>query len=123
MSEQDDVWDYCEIRFQLRYKGEDYTRSGMKHVWLVFQALTTESRKNPIIRESIEIPVPGNVLGGALTPQKNNASHLNIHQDLMLQLRIDGWEVLPEQGGAWWEKRLRRRASLRPPSKKPFWRL
>jgi hypothetical protein len=122
MTEQNGAWDYCTIRFQLRYKGEDYTRSGMKHVWLVFQAITTESRKNPIIRESIEIPVPGNVLGGALTPQKNNASHLNIHQDLMMQLRMDGWEVLPEQGGAWWEKRLRRLATPKSDSKRSFWR-
>jgi hypothetical protein len=101
-------WEYCIIRFQMRNKGEDITRSGTKQIWLVFQARKTEPNENIIVGESIEIPVPGNVIGTILTPQKDNPTHLSIHQDLIQSLQADGWELLPHHGGEWWEKRLRR---------------
>jgi hypothetical protein len=52
----------------MRYKGEDVTRSGMKEIWLVFQARKTETEKQIVIRESTEIPIPANVIGTTLAP-------------------------------------------------------
>lgn len=100
--------EHCIIRFQMRYKGDDFTRSGMKHIWLVFQARKTETDKKNVIRESTEIPIPANVIGTTLVPQRDNPTHVSIHQNLLQSLQMDGWELLPHQGGEWWERQLRR---------------
>ena len=113
MAKNKNEWDYCTIRFQMRYKGEDPTRAGMKHVWLVFQANVSGFEKNYIAGESIEIPVAANVIGASYLPQQSNASHINIHQDLLHKLQADGWERLSNKGGVWWETRLRRPASYK----------
>jgi len=100
--------EYCIISIQLRYKGEDFTRSGMKHMWLVFQARKTETEKRIVFKESTEIPIPINVIGTTPAPQKDNPTHVNVHQNLLQSLQSDGWELLPHQGGEWWNRRLRR---------------
>ena len=106
MAENKPDKDYCSIRVQLRYRGEDFTRSGMKQMWLVFQARKTEPNKQTIIKESAEIPIPANVVGTTLAPQKDNPSHVSIHQNLIQSLQIDGWKPLPQTGGEWWERRF-----------------
>lgn len=111
MAEHGNEWDYCDIKLQIRYKGEDGTRAGLKQMWLVFQASASGSNRNYMAGESMEIPVAANVIGVSFVPQEHNPTHLNIHQNLLHQLQEDGWERLPEQGGAWWETRLRRSAS------------
>lgn len=116
MAEHDNEWDYCDIRFQIRYKGEDATRAGLKQMWLVFQASAFGSNRGYLAGESMEIPVAANVIGVSFEPQKDNLTHLNVHQDLLRQLQEEGWEKLPEQGGEWWEARLRRSASRRDAS-------
>ncbi len=103
-------WDYCDIRVQLRYKGEDPTRGGFKTMWFVFQASASGVNQNYVAGESIEVPVPANVVGGSLSPQKSNALHVNVHQELLKKLQQEGWEQLPGKGSTWWEKRLRRPA-------------
>ena len=113
MAEHDNEWDYCKIKFQLRYKGEDSTRAGLKQMWLVFQASASGPNRDYLAGESTEIPVAANVIGVSFVPQKHNPSHLNIHQNLLHQLLEDGWKRLPEQGGQWWATRLRRSASRR----------
>jgi hypothetical protein len=100
--------EHCTIGFRMRYKGEDVIRSGMKEIWLVFQARKTETENQKVIRESTEIPIPANVIGTTLAPQRDNPTHINIHQNLLQSLQADGWELLPHQGGEWWERRLRR---------------
>jgi len=110
MADNSNEWDYCDIRFQLRYKGEDPTRAGIKHVWLVFQAIASGLNQNYIAGESTEIPIAANVIGVSFVPQKNNASHVNIHQNLVHKLQEDGWERLRDKGSVWWETRLRRPA-------------
>ena len=77
-------------------------------MWLVFQARTTTPSEGTILLESAEIPVPVNIVGARMIPQKANPTHLNIHQDLLKQMQADGWELLPEGDGMWWERRLRR---------------
>ncbi|KAA3662651.1 MAG: hypothetical protein DWQ04_12845 [Chloroflexi bacterium] len=113
MTENGNEWDYCDIKFQLRHKGEDPTRAGLKHMWLVFKANAAGANKNYLAGESSEIPIAANIMGASFVPQKNNASHLNIHQNLLNKLQNEGWERLPEKGSAWWETRLRRPASSR----------
>lgn len=100
--------EHCIIGFQMRYKGEDFTRSGMKQMWLVFLARKTETEEQMLVGESTEIPIPANVIGTTLAPQRDNPTHVSIHQNLLQSLQIDGWELLPHQGGEWWERRLRR---------------
>ena len=100
--------EHCIISLQMRYKGEDVTRSGMKHIWLVFQARKTETENQIVFKESTEIPIPANVIGTAFSPQRDNPAHVNIHQNLLQSLQSDGWELLPHEGGEWWERRLRR---------------
>ncbi len=116
MAANSNDWDYCTIEFQLRYKGEDTTRAGLKVVWLVFQARVSGPNQNYIAGESTEIPVAGTVAGVSFLPQKNNTNHVSIHQDLLHRLQKDGWEQLPKKGGAWWERRLRRRALPQKPA-------
>ena len=106
MAENKPDKEYCSIRFQMRYKGEDFTRSGMKQMWLVFQARKTGPSKQLIIKESAEIPIPANVIGTTLAPQKDNPSHVSVLQDLLQNLQIDGWKLSPQKGGEWWERRL-----------------
>jgi len=101
-------WEYCTIQFQMRNKGEDITRSGTKLMWLVFQARNIGSKEQSIVKESTEIPVPANVIGTELTPQKYNPTHISIHQNLLERLQEDGWELLPRHDGEWWERHLRR---------------
>jgi hypothetical protein len=101
-------WTYCVIRFLMRNKGEDITRSGIKHMWLVFQARTADSNERQIIMESTEIPVPVNLVGVQITPRKDNPTHVSIHQELVQRLQSNGWQQLPGSGGAWWERRFRR---------------
>jgi hypothetical protein len=110
MTENDHGWDYCNITFQLRNKGEDPTRAGMKHVWLIFQGSVSGHHQNYLAGESTEIPIAANVIGASFSPQKNNASHVNIHQNLLHKLQKDGWELLPNRGSVWWERQLRRPA-------------
>lgn len=105
-------WTYCVIRFLMRNKGEDITRSGSKHMWLVFQARTTETNEREIIMESTEIPVPVNLIGVNITPRSDNHMHVSIHQELVQRLQADGWQLLPDRGTAWWERRFRRAEPL-----------
>jgi hypothetical protein len=110
MDEHQQAWEYCNIKFQLRYKGEVISiMSGMKTVWLVFRAVASGQNQNRAISEA-EIPIAGNVAGASFVPQKNISGHVNIHQNLLQTLQKDGWELLPEKGSAWWERRLRRPA-------------
>ncbi len=109
MTEQGKEWDYCQIEFQLRYKGEDLSRAGTKQMWLTFLARATGPYKSYLAGEA-EIPVAGAVAGVSFVPQKNNVGHVNIHQNLLDELQRDGWRLLPEKGSAWWERRLRRPA-------------
>ena len=113
-------WDYCTIRYQIRYKGEDMTRSGNKHMWLVFLAKMLNSMGQGTVRESTEIPVPANIIGTTITPQKNNPSHISIHQNLIQGLQAEGWELLPEQSSAWWERRLRRKVLSKSHKNQPW---
>jgi len=108
MTTTSEQWEYCTLKFQLRYKGEDLDRVGARHVWLVFQAVASGPKRNYIAAESTEIPLPANIAGAAFVPQKNNIGHRNVQQNLVRELQAAGWERLPEQGGAWWETRLRR---------------
>ncbi len=110
MSKNNNEWDYCTIKFQLRYKGEDPTRGGYKLMWLVFQATVSGANQNYLAGESTEIPIAFNVPGASFAPQKSNASIVNVHQDLLQKLKGEGWELLPEKSGGWWESRLRRPA-------------
>lgn len=118
MSEPVKEWDYCQIEFQLRYKGEDMTRSGTKQIWLVFLARAVGPHQKHLAGEA-EIPIAGNVAGASFVPKKNIAGHVNIHQNLLRELQEDGWELLPERGSAWWERRLRR--SARPKKSLTGW--
>ena len=102
-----EVWEYGQIEFRLRYKGEDVSRSGLKHVWLTFQARTNGPDKSRLIGE-VELPIAGAIAGASFVPQKNNIGHTNIHQILLTKLQKDGWELLHENRGAWWERRFRR---------------
>ncbi|MCP4427885.1 MAG: hypothetical protein GY803_25660 [Chloroflexi bacterium] len=115
MTEQKQEWDYCRIEIQLRHKGEDDSRSGVKQVWLAFIARASGPHQRYLAGD-VEIPL-ANVIGAPFTAQKSNIGHVNIHQNLLLKLQVDGWELLPGKGGDWWEKRLRRPA--RP--KKSLW--
>lgn len=119
MAEHGDEWEYCDIKFQLRYRGEDSTRAGLKQMWLVFQARASGSNRSYLAGESTEIPIAANVIGVSFAPQRQNPAHRNVHQNLLDQLQEDGWERLPERGGAWWEARLRRLASRHHSS--PSW--
>jgi hypothetical protein len=76
-------------------------------MWLVFQAVKSEKR---VVRESVEIPIPGNVPGVAFTPRKDNPSHNSIYQDFLQNLQADGWKLTSNQGSSWWQKQLRRKA-------------
>ncbi len=113
MNENKNEWDYCDIKFQLRYKGEDTSHTGgFNTVWLVFKAVASKSRQSYTVSEA-EIPVAGNVAGVSFVPQKNNPGHLNIHQNLLQELQKDGWELLTDKRGAWWERRFRRPAQAK----------
>jgi hypothetical protein len=78
-------------------------------MWLVFQAIMFNPRGQNLVGESTEIPVPANIVGVEITPQRNNPTHISILQDLLLELQSEGWELLPEQSSSWWERRLRRK--------------
>lgn len=110
MTGQNEAWDYCQIKFQLRYRGEDFTRAGPKQMWLVFQAHAAGPKKNYLASESTGIPIGANIIGASFVPDKKISGHVNIHQNLIEDLEKDGWELLPEKGSAWWERRLRRPA-------------
>jgi hypothetical protein len=116
---QTDKWDYCQIKSRIRHKGEDTTISDSKMVWLYFMATVSGHYQNYIAGESSEIPLPANVIGIAFSPQKQNASHRAIHKNLLVQLQEDGWELLPDSNGPWWERRLRRPAH--PPKSPLSW--
>jgi hypothetical protein len=106
MAENKQNKEYCIIGFQMRYRGEDFTRSGMKQMWIVFQARKTGPNNQTVIKESTEIPIPANVVGTTLAPQKDNPSHVGIYQNLLQSLQIDGWKPFPQKGGDWWERRF-----------------
>jgi len=110
MAENSKDYDYCKIIYQMRYKGEDPSYAGNRLVWLVFQAIVSGNKKDFLIHESTEIPLPTNVIASSLEPQKNNPGHTNVHQILLYQLRKEGWELLPNTGEVWWQRRLRRPA-------------
>lgn len=112
MTENGEHWDYCHIEFKLRNKGEELTYGGFRQMWLVFLAYVTGPDKNYQAGESSEIPIPANIVGVAFGPRNNDPTHIHIHQNLLRELAADGWELLPDRGGAWWERRLRRPAHL-----------
>ncbi len=93
------------------------TRAGMQQVWLVFQASVSGHHQNYLAGESLEIPVPANVIGTSYLPQKNSGSHVNVHQELLNELQAQGWQLLPNKSSSWWERRLRRPALVK---KSPF---
>ncbi len=119
MTENGEHWDYCHIEFKLRNKGEELTYGGFRQMWLVFLAYVTGPDKNYQAGESTEIPIPANIIGTAFIPQQANPSHVNIHQNLLNKLGGNGWELLPDKGSTWWERRLRR--PVRPPKSKSGW--
>ena len=106
MTENGKEWDYCKIEFRLRNKGESFAIAGPTEAWMAFTAYATGPHKNYLAGE-VEFPVP-NIPGVILAPQKNNTAHANFHKKLLLDLQKDGWELLPEESGSWWERRLRR---------------
>ncbi len=108
MTESSENWDYCQIEFKLRYKGEDLERTGTRIMWLLFQARAMGEKRSYVAGKSSEIPIAANVIGASFVPQKNNVGYANVYQDLLLKLQKDGWELLPDEGGEWWGKRLRR---------------
>ena len=109
MSVTDKEFEYCQIEFKMRYKGEDPGRAGgLRTMWLLFQARVTGPDNNYLAGESSEIPIAANVAGASFVPQKEMSGHVNVHQNLLRKLENDGWELLPFQGNAWWERRLRR---------------
>ncbi|MEJ2747543.1 MAG: hypothetical protein P8183_06500 [Anaerolineae bacterium] len=116
MTESGQEWDYCKIEFHLRNKGEPAAVAGPAQVWLAFVAHATGPHQNYLAGE-VEFPVPINFADAPLVPQRNNIGHVNMHQNLLLELQKDGWELLPEKSGSWWEKRLRRPAR---PKKSPI---
>lgn len=77
-------------------------------MWLQFLAIAEGYNKTYIAGKSIELPLPSGMVNAPIEPQRNDIGHKNAHQNLISSLKDDGWEQLPFQGNAWWEKRLRR---------------
>jgi hypothetical protein len=51
-----------------------------------------------------------------LLPQQNNPVHVSLLQQLVDDLVAGGWQPLKGRGAAWWQRRFRREARVRPPT-------
>lgn len=105
------IWEYCQIDVQVQDDGRDPTRAGHRMMWFQFQARVSNPTKNYIAKKSTRVPMANMLGAAAYAPQKNNPGHENILNLLLHSLEQDGWELLPEISGEWWQRRLRRAVS------------
>lgn len=108
MSETGLVWEYCQIDFQVIDDGRDPGHSSHKLMWVQFRAVTEGENGRSIIARSEKMPMPNMLGAGAYAPQKENLGHTNMHAIFVQSLQDDGWELLQQRGGEWWQRRLRR---------------
>ena len=104
-------WEYCEISFQILDDGRGFSsRTGLSNrlMWLRFIAQS----ENRIIGASKKLPVP-NIANIPLAPQKGNSSHQQILEDFITSLKHQGWTLLEETRGEWWQHRLRMLAPIK----------
>ena len=108
-------WEYCEISFQILDDGRGFSsRNGLSNrlMWLRFIAQS----ENKIVGTSKKLPVP-NIGNLPLAPQKENSSHQQILEDFISALKHQGWTLLEESPGEWWQHRFRMLAPVRKPHK------
>ena len=107
-------WNYCEISFQILDDGRGSSRSGLGNrlMWLRFIAQCD----NKIIGTSKKLPVP-NIGNVPLAPQKGNSGHQQVLDDFLTSLKHQGWTLLEEAQGEWWQHRLRMLAPIKMPNK------
>ncbi len=114
-------WTYCQIQFQILDDGRgtsDFNGLANRQMWIRFIAQS----ENKTIRESIKLPIHTSSRI-PLTPDKNSLAQKQVLTKLVDTLEYDGWEVVDEGSGEWWQIRLRRDTPYQPPQKaKPKFR-
>jgi hypothetical protein len=101
-------WEHCDIEVQVVDDGRDGGESGSKIMWFRFRAHVTGPDGNYVAGTSEKVPMANMPGADAYTPQKDNAGHHGMLQTLVDELEEEGWQVMPEKGGNWWELKLRR---------------
>ena len=118
MSETIENWDYCQIGYQVIDDGRDPSQADHKLMWFTFQAQADGPQGSYVAGKTHKVPL-ANMMGAApYAPQKDNVGHTNTLQIFIEKLQDEGWELLRDKGGNWWEKRLRRPSEARPTLRK-----
>lgn len=107
------TWDYCTIVFRTYHNVGGGEHAGLNYGLLWFEAEAKGENGRYQAGKSTEIPF-GRISEGV--PDRHNAAHLSVYQDLVNNLKRDGWNPISGGGSAWWEKRFRREASQAPRS-------
>lgn len=113
MNEPKDEWEYCQIRYTTYYNmgGGEHAGLNLGLLWFFAAAYGPNGRYEAA--KSPETPFAREADG---FPDKNNPSHLSLHQQLVDTLISDGWQPLSKRGTSWWQQRFRRRPREIKPS-------
>jgi len=108
-----EMWDYCEIKYTTyhNFGGGEHAGLNLGLLWFVGRA---EGPGGPYeAGKSPEVPFGR---AGEGVPDRTNPTHHSLHQQLVDDLLREGWQLLPERGPAWWQRRFKRKARARPRS-------
>lgn len=114
MSKVTENYDYCQIEYQVIDDGRDPGRGGHKLMWFQFQAHADGPNGDYVADRAEKMPLANMMGAAAYTPQSNNVGHTSTLQNFLEQLQKDGWELLPNRSGEWWQRQLRRPSQDRP---------
>ncbi len=109
MTDRIENWEYCQIDYKV-WSRTSLNRADFnpeKLFWLQFHAQATDSNRRYIAARSEKFPH----FGDAWAPAKANQDHHVALAGFVDHLKADGWELLGDIGGEWWQKKLRRSRS------------
>lgn len=107
MTQEDDLWEYCQIDYKI-WSRASLNRADFnpqKLFWLQFQAEATDSTGRYIAARSEKFPH----LSETWSPAENNMDQHAALANFVDQLKAEDWELQADRGSEWWNKKLRRR--------------
>ncbi len=115
MTAAGEQWEYCQVEIRLRNDLGTAGQIGMPALaWTYFRAVASGPDGSYIAATSREIPMPSTVMGVDIFSTRRLPALDGMVEDLVTDLRRQGWQLLEYRGGPWWEKRLRRPFRPRP---------
>lgn len=105
MSETQQEWDYCQIKFSTYHNVGGGEHAGLNYGLLWFEANARGPNGRYEAGKSTEVPF-GRMAEGA--PNERNPAHQSVHRELVATLIRNGWKPVSGGGAGWWEKRFRR---------------